>query len=283
MTQKLGTDLHHVVSKDEAAELALFLDDLNEIARETILPYFRTGLSIDDKGDGLGGVRHYDPVTKADKLCEEAVRAKIEEKYPEHGIFGEEHGVKPSQNGLTWVIDPIDGTRAFVTGMPLWGVLIGLYDGRKAVMGTMDQPYTGERFFGGPMGAYIERDGQRRDIKTSTVTDVAQASIYTTHPHMFENNAEKTAYTALAKKCQLERFGGDCYAYAMLAHGLIDIVLESSLQPYDIVALIPIVEAAGGVITTWSGGPAHNAGQVIAAATPQLHKQALSYLKDAAN
>lgn len=283
MAENLPDTPKRTISPDELQELEVFINRLADAAADIIRPHFRTGLDVDNKGDGQGGRDHFDPVTLADRAGEDVIRAMIEEAYPNHGIYGEERGIKPSTDGLTWVIDPIDGTRAFITGMPLWGILIGLYDGEKAVMGVMDQPFTRERFFGCNSVAKVTRDGTEIALRTSGKTDLSASLKYTTHPDMFAPGPEHDAYQSLAAQVNLVRFGGDCYAYAMLAHGLVDLVVESSLKPYDIVALIPIIEAAGGVITNWAGGPAHNAGQIIAAATPELHAQAIALLKQGAH
>ena len=271
---QIPTSEKRSVSETEIRELTDFLDVLMDAARETILPHFRTRVATDNKAGEAG----YDPVTVADKGGEKAIRALIERHYPQHGILGEEFGYKEPSDGLTWIIDPIDGTRAFISGMPTWGVLIGLFDGEKCILGAMDQPHTGERFTGSALGSFIRRNGQSTQMRTSDTQLLSQSSIYSTTPEMFASGNELALYHKLADQCRLPRFGADCYAYAMLAHGMVDLVVESSLQPYDIAAHIPIIENAGGFVKDWQGGPAHNSAQVLAAANRSLLEQAIAIL-----
>lgn len=251
---------------------------LAEASAAVILPHFRTALGVDNKASGPA----YDPVTVADKAAETAIRKLLAEERPRDGIFGEEHGFEPGSSGLTWVIDPIDGTRAFITGMPLWGTLIALYDGARPVLGIMDQPYLRERFLGSRLGATLHGPMGTLDLRTRNCTALQSAALQCTSLDMFKRTEEQAAFQSLAERVQLVRFGGDCYAYCMLAHGLIDLVVEADLKPYDIQALIPLVEAAGGIVTNWSGGPAYLGGQVIAAGNRELHAQALEILSPAA-
>ncbi len=266
------------VADAELASYRAFADELMQAARAAIAPHFRTRLAVDNKAGGGA----YDPVTEADRAAESAIRALIRARYPAHGIFGEEHGFEPGSAGLTWVIDPIDGTRAFISGLPLWGVLVALYDGEKPILGLMDQPWTGERFAGSRLGAeLVTRDGARAPLATRPCEALEQAVLYSTHPGLFAAGAEKDAFDAIAARARLTRFGGDCYAYCMVAHGLVDLVIEAGLEPYDVAALIPIIEAAGGVISDWRGGPACFGGRIVAAGDPRLHTQALRILAQA--
>ena len=210
------------------------------------------------------------------------IRDLIGARFPEHGIFGEEHGYEPGCSQLTWVIDPIDGTRGFITGQVHWGILVGLYDGEKAILGGMYQPFTGELFIGGPEGAWGERGGKRRRLAVRPCADLADAVLYCTTPDMFRHAGELAAFERLAARVQLRRFGGDCYCYCMLAHGLVDLVVEADLQPYDVQGLIPVIEAAGGVITDWEGNTAAHGGRVVAAGDPRMHAAALAILSAAA-
>ena len=262
----------------EIAAFAEFACRLADASGAVILPHFRAALTVSNKADGAA----YDPVTVADRDAETAIRRLIKQTYPQHGIYGEEHGYEEGTSGLTWVIDPIDGTRAFITGVPLWGTLIALYNGERPILGLMDQPFTRERFVGSPRGAELRQPNARTALRTRPCAELAQARLQTTHPNMFKAGAEKDAFKAVAARVQLSRYSGDCYSYCMLAHGLIDLVIESSLLPYDVQALIPIVEAAGGVMTTWAGGPAGNGGQIIAAGDRRVYEQALAILKTAA-
>ncbi|MGK2873439.1 MAG: histidinol-phosphatase [Alphaproteobacteria bacterium] len=259
----------------ELRTLIEFAGTLADAAGAVILPHFRSTLDVDNKkNDGK-----FDPVTIADRDAEQAIRTRIMSANPEHGILGEEFGALESSNGLTWCIDPIDGTRAFIMGLPQWGVLIALHDGAAPVLGIMDQPFTGERFIGSRLGAHATRNGKSTPMRTRACAALADAVLTTTHPGAFGKTSEHDAYLRVAAHTRMHRYGGDCYSYAMLAHGLIDLVIETALQPYDIQALIPIIQAAGGVITNWRGGPADQGGQVIAAGDARAHALALEILK----
>ncbi len=267
------------VSADELKKFLTFINHLADESRKVIQPLFRSQLDIDDKD----GREYFDPVTEADRNAEEAIRHLIKEHYPDHGIFGEEHGYEEGSSPLTWVIDPIDGTRAFVQGLPMWGTLISLHNGEKSILGLLDQPYLEERFIGAPAINHAEvttRQGVR-SLKTSARKSLEKASMSSTHPSMFKTLAMSTAYADLAKRVRLHTYGGDCYAYAMVALGTHDLVIENSLKPYDIQAIIPLIEAAGGVATAWDGGPADLGGSAIIASTPELHEQALESLRPA--
>lgn len=256
-------------------ELIEFAGTLADAAGAAILPHFRAPLDIaNKKNDG-----QFDPVTIADRNAEQAIRILISKTYPGHGILGEEFGAVAGSSGLTWCIDPIDGTRAFIMGVPQWGVLIGLHDGTAPVLGVMDQPFTGERFTGSRLGAHVTRNGKTLPLRSRACATLSDAVLTTTHPGAFGKKSEHDAYLRVAAQTRMHRYGGDCYSYAMLAHGLIDLVIETDLKPYDIQALIPIILAAGGVISNWRGGPADQGGQVIAAGDARLHALALEILK----
>lgn len=260
-------------TKAELQALVTFACNLADIAAEVTLQYFRQLQNVDNKmQDGK-----FDPVTIADREAEAKMRTSIEKHYPTHGVLGEEHGAKAGSEDLTWVLDPIDGTRAFISGIPVWGTLIALFDGEQPILGVMDQPFTDERFVAsGNQSKYFHKNSESvlstRDCKT-----LDNAVMMSTAPDMF-NNDEYQRQQQLAKQVKLMRYGADCYAYCMLAGGHIDLVVEADLKPFDIQALIPIVKNAGGVVTDWQGGSAVNGGQVIAAATPALHAQALKLL-----
>lgn len=246
---------------------------LADAARAETLAYFRsTSLGTENKAaDG------FDPVTLADRACEAAMRAILRKECPDDGIFGEEEGIEPGKSGLTWVLDPIDGTRAFLSGTPTWGVLIGLRDESGVLYGLIDQPWTGERFEGGGGAAQLTRAGETSPLATRDTASLSEAILFSTFPEIGDAE-EKAAFDRVARETRLTRFGMDCYAYALLALGQIDLVIEAGLQPYDIVAPIGVVEAAGGIVTDWTGGPAQEGGRVIAAANPRLHAQALERL-----
>ena len=265
------------VSRDEIATYLEFAGRLVDASGAVIRPHFREQLSVANKADG----GKYDPVTIADQAAETAIRELIKRTYPQHGIYGEEHGFEAGSSGLTWVIDPIDGTRAFITGVPLWGTLVALHDGEKPILGVMDQPFTGERFVGSTLGAELRMRGDSTPLRVRPCGDLSEARLQSTHPAMF-TTAERAAFDDVARRVRLTRFSGDCYTYCMVALGCIDLVVESNLLPYDVQALIPIIEAAGGIITDWRGGYAGNAGQVIACGDRRVHEQALKLLAGAA-
>ena len=263
------------LSEETIDELVGFAAELARRAAPSILAHFRQPIVVADKASGN---EIYDPVTEADRGAETVIRTLITERYPQHGIYGEEHGFEPGVSGLTWVVDPIDGTRSFITGQLNWATLIGLFDGERAVLGAVHQPYTGELFLGRPGAAWMERGDTRRELRTRQCGSLSAAVLYTTHPQLFTTPAERAAFQMCAARAQLQRYGGDCYSYCMLAHGLVDVVVESSLYPYDVQALIQLIEAAGGVITDWRGGPATMGGRVAAAGDPRVHAEVLSIL-----
>lgn len=254
------------------ADLPAFLDRLADAASAAIMPHFRAAAAVEDKGE-----RRFDPVTIADRAAEQAIRSLIEETLPDHGIVGEELGSVRTNAEFVWVIDPIDGTRSFITGLPVWGTLIGLMRGGRPVLGMMAQPFTGERFAGDGKRAWYSGPGGNRAIATRPCPDLAAASLFTTTPAMF-TGADRTAYDRVEAAARLARYGCDCYAYCMVASGNADVVVEAGLQAYDIVALIPIVEGAGGRLTDWQGNSAAAGGRVVASGDPRLHAQVLERL-----
>lgn len=261
------------------AELAAFAETLADAAGKVIMPYFRSELHVVDKSDR--GQR-FDPVTRADQESETAIRKLIRARYPDHAIIGEEYGIDPGESGdgpkLTWVLDPIDGTRAFISGLPLWGTLIALNDGHEPVIGIVDQPFTRERFIGVPGRATLGG----ANLKVRTCPGLSEATLSTTDPDLIMEGAERQAYRDVEARVRLRRYGYDCYAYCMLAHGYLDLVIEAGLKTYDVQALIPVIRGAGGIVTNWQGGPAHEGGQIIAAGDPRVHAEALEILSKAA-
>lgn len=250
-----------------------FLDELADLAAAETLPRFRTGASVVNKHSS-----GFDPVTEADRAAEAAIREAIEAAWPDHGILGEEHGSTGTDRELVWVIDPIDGTRAFISGLPVWGTLIGLYDNGRAVMGVMDQPFTGERFVAGPEGAFYSRSGSAQSaLRVRDCEALEHATLFTTAPELYVGEAA-ARFENLRQSVRLTRFGCDCYAFALLAAGHIDIVMESGLQPYDIAALIPIIEQAGGIVTTWDGDRPEGGGDIIACGSRHVHDAARAIL-----
>jgi histidinol phosphatase-like enzyme (inositol monophosphatase family) len=256
----------------------LFFEQLAKVAAEQTLPYFRNHGVVEDKGTGVG-IKAYDPVTRADRAAEAALRALILEKFPTHGILGEEFGEQQLDSPYVWVIDPIDGTRSFISGIPVWGTLVGLMEYGKAIAGFMSQPYTGELFFALNGESYRRHGTSEIKNQVSGVRELAQARLFTTSPHLFKKQDSRSNYDALEQQVKLFRYSADCYAYAMLAAGFVDLVIDTQLEIYDIVALIPIIEAAGGVVTNWNGGRAEKGGNIIASASTELHEAALRAMK----
>jgi histidinol phosphatase-like enzyme (inositol monophosphatase family) len=250
-----------------------FIQRLADAAGEVIRPYFRRKIEVIDKGK-----TGFDPVTAADKGAEDAIRALIARERPQDGILGEEFGRLDGSSGRFWVIDPIDGTRAFITGNTQWGTLIALNEGGKPVLGLLDQPVLHERFLGTAAGSERIAPGGTTKLATRPCAALAEAAVMTTHPWDYFTAPEQDAFFRLAKAARLSRFGGDCYAYGLLALGFVDLVVESGLKPWDIQALIPIVEGAGGLVTDWQGKPCAEGGRVIAAGDKRLHAEALKYL-----
>jgi myo-inositol-1(or 4)-monophosphatase len=217
-------------------------------------------------------------VTCADREVEACLREALSRRFPDYGIIGEEGGSTPGTVDISWVIDPIDGTKAFISGFPTWGVLLGLKQGEQVLAGLMHQPATGELFYGSAAGAFLQHNGATAAIKTRQDVRLAEAYLYCTHENMFANKLNLAAFRRIAAKTRLQRFGGDCYSYCMLALGLVDLVIEDTLQSYDIVPLIPIIEAAGGVVTDALGKTPLDGGFVVAAANRELHAQVMSLL-----
>jgi myo-inositol-1(or 4)-monophosphatase len=252
-----------------------FMLRMAQAAGKAILPHFRAPIDVADKG----GVRGYDPVTVADRAGETVIRAHIERAYPHHGIRGEELGFQKGSSPYTWVVDPIDGTRSFILGQMHWATLIALNDGERVVAGMAHQPYVGETFFAAANGiAEWRRGRERRRLRTRRCRSLADAVLACTDPTMFRTPRDRAAVRRVIDEVRLTRWGGDCYVYCLLATGLIDIVIESSLQAWDIQALIPIVEAAGGAISSWDGGRCDEGGSVVACGDPELHAKVLTLL-----
>ncbi|MBX3566981.1 MAG: histidinol-phosphatase [Rhizobiaceae bacterium] len=249
-----------------------FLRAIAKAASAETLPRFRSQGAVANKLDA-----GFDPVTEADREAERVIRALIREAHPDHGILGEEHGLENAGSRHMWIIDPIDGTRAFISGIPVWGTLVGLTVDGDAVAGLMSQPFTGELFWATEDGAGYEGPGGARPLATRKVTSLSEAILFTTTPSLFKG-AARQRFDRLEQAVRLSRYGTDCYAFAMIAAGQVDIVADPGLQSYDIAALIPLIERAGGVVTTFDGGPAENGGDIVAAATPELHAAARAML-----
>lgn len=257
-------------------ELEEFALELAHTAGGIAQAHFRRPYSVDNKAES-----GFDPVTAADRAIERVLRAAIVGRYPEHGIVGEEEAGRTAASPYTWYIDPIDGTRAFVMGSPLWGTLIGVTRAGEPLFGLLSQPILEEVFFAGPAGSWLVESERRTRLATSSCSTLAEARLASTHPDLFRG-ADAPAFAALSQRCRLTRYGGDCYNYAMLAAGHVDLVVEAGLKPFDIVPLVPIIERAGGIVSDWQGGSVLEGGRVVAAATEALHTAALSALQNGA-
>ena len=238
------------------------------------LEYFRQPMDVQDKLPGV----YYDPVTAADRRIETLIRERLDAQFPSHRIVGEEHG-DTGHGNTYWLIDPIDGTRSFISGMPTWGILLGLVEDGEPVVGIMHQPFTGETFLADAAGgARYRRNGAETRLQTRADATLADAVLYSTHPAMLQRAGTLPRYLELARRCRLQRWGGDCYGFALVAQGGIDLMIDSMLLPYDIVPLIPIIEGAGGVVTDLQGNSPLQGGTVIAAANARLHAAALEIM-----
>ena len=261
-------------------ELA-FAGRLADAAWSAIRPHFRALDTIENKSGTAQA--EFDPVTAADIAAEEAMRALIRAERPEHGITGEEFPAKPSTNGFTWLLDPIDGTRAFVAGLPVWTTLIALCDADgMPIIGVIDQPVVSERYLGWPGGAAVEIKGERTALSVSSCSDLRSAVIATTDPFLL-SPAEQGAWTHLRATARISRYGLDAYAYARLAAGTIDLVAESGLKAWDVAALIPVVKGAGGLATDWRGNTPKLGGQIVCCASEAILEQALLALRRSAD
>jgi histidinol phosphatase-like enzyme (inositol monophosphatase family) len=267
--------MRDTLSPATRAELIRTAHGLADAARPETLRHFRTGIASDDKGPGPGG--RFDPVTEADRAAERAMRAILARERPEDGILGEEYGTRPGTSGLTWVLDPIDGTRGYISGTPTWGVLVAVSDDGGPLYGVIDQPYIGERFCGGFGEASVTGPQGTAQLRTAPPRPLSEAIVLTTFPEI-GTAEEHRAFRRVADRARLVRYGMDCYGYALLAAGQVDLVIEAGLQPYDVQAPIAVVTAAGGLATGWEGRPAHGGGRLLAAANAEIHAVAVELL-----
>ena len=259
---------------DNHDDLIRVAEALADAARAAILPYFRAGgLTVDNKH-----AQGFDPVTEADRAAERAMRSILAAERPHDAILGEEFGHESGTSGLTWVLDPIDGTRAFIAGTPTWGVLIAVSDETGPILGVIDQPYIRERFIGAGGVAHLSGPQGQTALKARPTQGLDEAILFTTFPEV-GTAQERAGFEAVATRTRLVRYGMDCYAYALVAAGQVDLVIEAGLAAYDIQAPIALIEAAGGVVTDWTGAPVHEGGRALAAANPALHAEALDLLR----
>jgi inositol-phosphate phosphatase/L-galactose 1-phosphate phosphatase/histidinol-phosphatase len=249
--------------------LAGLAERLADVVRPIVMGYFRTGVVFDVKADSS-------PVTAADREAEAAMRRLIEEASPEHGILGEEYGGERLDAAHIWVLDPIDGTKSFVTGKPLFGTLIALLRDGRPVVGVIDMPALNERWVG-IEGSQTTFNG--RPVRVRTCPELARVWLYATSPQMFVN-ADGDAFERLRSRCYAAVYGADCYAYGLLASGTVDLVCEASTQPYDYCALVSVVTGAGGIISDWQGRPLGlgSDGRVLAAGDARAHQAAREQL-----
>jgi myo-inositol-1(or 4)-monophosphatase len=257
-----------------AIDFTAFVDKLASVAGDAVLPFFRTSLSVENKSRG----GNFDPVTAADRAAEQAMRALIRANFAEHGIVGEEFGSERTDAEYVWVLDPIDGTKSFISGMPAWGTLIALMRHGEPVYGLMHQPFTREHFSGDGGAAQYRGPAGTRALHARRCASLSEAILMTTSPLLMDDD-ERVAFARVEKVARLSRYGGDCYAYCMVAAGHVDVVIEAGLKPYDVVPLIPIITGAGGIITSWDGGPAKDGGRIIAAGDKRVHAEAMAMLK----
>lgn len=248
-----------------------------DLAGPAVLKHFRKSPDVHNKaGEG------FDPVTAADRAAERVIARALKDRFPDHALTGEEYGEVDGVSRYRWVVDPIDGTRAFIMGSPLWGTLIGLLDGDTPVLGIMDQPFTGERFWSAEKTAHMRRgSGRTATLTTRPCSRIEDAILTSTHPGLFSAGREQDVLARFSHAARMTRFGGDCYGYCLLAAGFTDIIIEPGLKSYDVVALIPIIERAGGIMTTWDGRPATAGGDIIACGDKRLHQAALKMLAKA--
>lgn len=269
----MTADAHRFAPNEFLPELIAFAHELADAAGHAILPHFRKFIPVANKADQ----GRFDPVTEADRAAEAAMRWLIEARYPDHGIYGEEFPDKPANGPYAWALDPIDGTRGFITGLPVWGTLIGVSHEGAPLAGMMDQPYTRERFWSTEDGARCRGPLGETAMQTRSCASLGEAILVSTAPSMF-TDAQLSRFDALSAQVRMTRFGGDCYLYCMLAAGFIDIVAEAGLKSFDIAPLIPIIRGAGGVVTTWDGGDPSQGGNIVAVGDPALHEPAMKAL-----
>lgn len=259
------------------AELIATTEVMADAARAAILPHFRSRDLYADNKDAGSVDGAFDPVTIADRNAEAAMRDILAERRPLDAILGEEFGTQAGTSGLTWVLDPVDGTRGFLSGTPTWGVLIAVGDQNGPFYGVIDQPFIGERFVGGLGRAEVTGPTGRHPLKCRAPRPLSEAILFTTFPEV-GSPQEGAAFRRVSAQAKLTRYGMDCYAYALIAAGQIDLVIEAGLQAYDVQGPIAVIEAAGGIVTDWQGGKAHNGGQVLAAANAEIHAEAMALL-----
>ena len=276
------------LSADRIAALDAFIVELNSASAGAILPLFRSDHGLEDKAAGKNLPREshaaFDPVTEADRGAEAAIRKLISERYPEHGVIGEEYGEDRPDAEFVWVLDPVDGTRAFISGLPLWTTLIGLRHQGRPVLGSIGQPYLDEIYVGSAAtGSRLIARGGEKPLRVRPCAVLTDAIIATTDPEACFDGAELGAWRQVRAAAKLARLGCDAYAYAMVAAGTMDMVIEAGLKSWDVEAAIPLIEGAGGVVTDWRGAPiGQHGGQMAIAGDQRVLDEAMVALKRSA-
>ena len=251
-----------------------FAHRLADASGAIIRPYFRRRIDVAHKA----GVHAFDPVTEADRGAERAIRDLLARERPDDAILGEEFGAQAGTSGYRWVLDPLDGTRAFITGRHEWGSLIALEKDGAPVLGILDQPVLGERFVGVNGAASLHQGGQVTPLKTRACADLKDAILCATDPSAYFSTDQQAAFQRVSKAARMTRFGGDCYLFAALALGFVDLIIEAGFHAWDIAALIPLVEGAGGIVTSWSGGDCRDGATILAAGDARIHRAAMALL-----
>jgi histidinol phosphatase-like enzyme (inositol monophosphatase family) len=256
------------------AELIAFANRLADASGAVIRPYFRQRIEVVHKQ----GKHAFDPVTEADRGAEKVLRDMIAGERPDDAILGEEFGETKGRNDYRWVLDPLDGTRAFITGRHEWGSLIALEKNGAAVLGVLDQPVLGERFIGVNGAAHLIQAGQKTKLQTRACAFLSDAVLCATDPSDYFSQNEQQAFARVRAGARMTRYGGDCYIFAMLALGFVDVIVEAGFNVWDAAALIPIVEGAGGMMTSWDGGSAASGKTILAAGDRRVHAEAMKLL-----
>jgi len=255
-------------------KLIAFANRLADASGAVIRPYFRQRIEVAHK-PGRGS---FDPVTEADKGGERAIRAIIERERPDDGILGEEYGEKPGRNSLRWVLDPVDGTRAFITARHEWGSLIALEENEVPVLGMLDQPVLGERFLGVNGRSVLIEGDKRTSLHVRECDELGKAILCATDPSAYFSESQQAAFQRVKMAVRMTRYCGDCYLFAALAMGFVDLVIEANFKRWDVAALIPLVEGAGGIITSWDGGDCRDGKTILACGDKRIHQQAVKLL-----
>jgi myo-inositol-1(or 4)-monophosphatase len=254
--------------------LIAFASRLADTSGAVIRPLFRQRIDVAHKQ----GRHDFDPVTEADKGAERAIRDLLGRERPDDAILGEEYGAQAGTSGYRWILDPVDGTRAFITGRHEWGSLIALEKDGAPVLGLLDQPVLGERFIGVNGAAHLIQAGRSQKLEVRACASLSEAVLCATDPRAYFTNEQVAAFDRVARGVKMTRYGGDCYLFAALALGFVDIVIEANFQAWDVAALIPLVEGAGGIITDWSGGSAQSGKSILATGDARVHDAAMRLL-----